>query len=50
MRPIDAAVASEEPQTAANPEQARIEEMASAPGTRRRSALAATKSPPVSSA
>ena len=34
MRPIAAAVASEEPQTAAKPEQAKIDEIAKAPGTR----------------
>jgi hypothetical protein len=44
---MDAAVASGLPQTAAKPEQAKIELMASAPGMRRRSALAASNSPPV---
>jgi hypothetical protein len=47
MRPIEAAVASDEPQTAAKPEQAKIELIASAPGMRRKSALAASNSPPV---
>ncbi len=47
MRPMAAAVASDEPQTAAKPEQAKTEEIASAPGMRRRTALAASKRPVV---
>ena len=48
MRPIAAAQASEEPETAAKPEQAKTAEIASPPGILRRTTLAASKSPVVS--
>ena len=41
LLPIAAAMAREEPQTAARPEQGKIDEIASAPGIRRSRALAA---------
>ena len=47
MRPMAAAQARLEPHTAAKPEQAKIDEMASAPGILRSTAFAASNSPVV---
>ena len=47
IRPMAAAVATEEPDTLAKAEQAKIDEIARPPGSRASSTLAAAKSPPV---
>ena len=47
MRPMAAAVASEEPERAAKPEQAKMDEIARPPGNRARNTFAASNNPAV---
>ncbi len=47
IRPIAAAQARDEPDTAAKPEQAKMDEIANPPGSLRSASLAASNSPPV---